>query len=93
MTENSSEKPVERSRRKVREGLVVSDKMDKTVVVVVEDRVKHPLYGKVLRRTSKLKAHDENNSCGIGDRVSIMETRPLSATKRWRVVEILERAK
>jgi len=82
-----------RNRRKVREGLVVSDKMDKTVVVVVEDRVKHPLYGKVLRRTSKLKAHDENNSCGIGDRVSIMETRPLSATKRWRVVEILERAK
>ena len=82
-----------RGYRKTREGLVVSDKMDKTVVVVVEDRVKHPLYGKVLRRTSKLKAHDENNSCGIGDRVSIMETRPLSATKRWRVVEILERAK
>jgi small subunit ribosomal protein S17 len=93
MTENSSEKPVERSRRKVREGLVVSDKMDKTVVVVVEDRVKHPLYGKVLRRTSRLKAHDEQNSCGIGDRVLLMETRPLSATKRWRVVEILERAK
>jgi small subunit ribosomal protein S17 len=82
-----------RNRRKVREGLVVSDKMDKTVVVVVEDRVKHPLYGKVLRRTSRLKAHDENNTCGVGDRVSIMETRPLSATKRWRVVEILERAK
>jgi small subunit ribosomal protein S17 len=82
-----------RSRRKVREGIVVSDKMDKTVVVVVEDRVKHPLYGKVLRRTSKLKAHDENNAAGIGDRVSIMETRPLSATKRWRVIEILERAK
>jgi len=82
-----------RNRRKVRDGLVVSDKMDKTVVVVVEDRVKHPLYGKVLRRTSRLKVHDENNSCGIGDRVSIMETRPLSATKRWRVVEILERAK
>ena len=93
MTENSSEKPVERSRRKVREGQVVSDKMDKTVVVVVEDRVKHPLYGKVLRRTSRLKAHDEQNSCGIGDRVLLMETRPLSATKRWRVVEILERAK
>ena len=92
MTDESAVAPV-RSRRKVREGLVVSDKMDKTVVVVVEDRVKHPLYGKVLRRTSKLKAHDENNSCGIGDRVSIMETRPLSATKRWRVVEILERAK
>jgi len=82
-----------RSRRKVREGIVVSDKMDKTVVVVVEDRVKHPLYGKVLRRSSRLKAHDENNTCGIGDRVSIMETRPLSATKRWRVVEVLERAK
>ncbi len=84
---------VERNRRKVREGLVVSDKMDKTVVVEVEDRVKHPLYGKVMRRTSKLKAHDEQNSCGIGDRVLLMETRPLSATKRWRVVEILERAK
>jgi small subunit ribosomal protein S17 len=82
-----------RARRKTREGLVVSDKMDKTVVVEVEDRVKHPLYGKVLRRTSKLKAHDEQNSCGIGDRVLLMETRPLSATKRWRVVEIIERAK
>ena len=82
-----------RSRRKVREGLVVSDKMDKTVVVLVEDRVKHALYGKVLRHTSKLKAHDEQNQCGVGDRVQIMETRPLSATKRWRVVEILERAK
>jgi small subunit ribosomal protein S17 len=82
-----------RARRKVREGIVVSDKMDKTVVVEVEDRVKHPLYGKVLRRTSRLKAHDENNSAGIGDRVSIMETRPLSATKRWRLVEIVERAK
>ena len=69
------------------------DKMDKTVVVAVEDRVKHPLYGKVIRRTSKLKAHDEQNSCGIGDRVLLMETRPLSATKRWRVVEILEKAK
>ncbi len=83
----------ERNRRKVREGLVVSDKMDKTVVVAVEDRVKHALYGKVMRRTNKLKAHDENNECGIGDRVLLMETRPLSATKRWRVVEILERAK
>jgi small subunit ribosomal protein S17 len=79
--------------RKVREGLVVSDKMDKTVVVAVEDRVKHPLYGKVIRRTSKLKAHDEANSAGVGDRVLLMETRPLSATKRWRVVEIIERAK
>jgi small subunit ribosomal protein S17 len=83
----------ERNRRKVREGYVVSDKMDKTVVVAVEDRVKHPLYGKVLRRTSKLKAHDEQNACGIGDRVLLMETRPLSATKRWRIVEILEKAK
>jgi len=83
----------QRGARKVREGIVVSDKMDKTVVVSVEDRVKHALYGKVLRRTSKLKAHDETNECGIGDRVLIMETRPLSATKRWRVVEILERAK
>jgi small subunit ribosomal protein S17 len=82
-----------RTRRKVREGLVVSDKMDKTVVVAVEDRVKHALYGKVLRRTSKLKAHDEQNACGIGDRVLLMETRPLSATKRWRVIEILEKAK
>ncbi|MBS2964499.1 30S ribosomal protein S17 [Actinocrinis puniceicyclus] len=83
----------ERNRRKVREGLVVSDKMDKTVVVAVEDRVKHALYGKVMRRTSKLKAHDEQNACGIGDRVLLMETRPMSATKRWRVVEILEKAK
>ena len=74
-------------------GRVVSDKMEKTVVVSVEDRVKHALYGKVMRRTSKLKAHDEQNQCGIGDRVQIMETRPLSATKRWRVVEILEKAK
>ncbi|UYM03757.1 30S ribosomal protein S17 [Solicola gregarius] len=82
-----------RSARKVREGLVVSDKMDKTVVVDVEDRVKHPLYGKVLRQNTKLKAHDETNQCGTGDRVRIMETRPLSATKRWRVVEVLEKAK
>jgi small subunit ribosomal protein S17 len=82
-----------RGFRKTREGLVVSDKMDKTVVVAVEDRVMHPLYGKVIRRTSKYKAHDEQNSCGIGDRVLLMETRPLSATKRWRVVEIIERAK
>ena len=79
--------------RKVREGLVVSDKMDKTVVVAVEDRVKHPLYGKVIRRTSKLKAHDEANAAGVGDRVLLMETRPLSATKRWRVVQIIEKAK
>jgi small subunit ribosomal protein S17 len=92
MTENDTATEA-RNRRKMRDGLVVSDKMDKTVVVVVEDRVKHPLYGKVLRRTRKLKVHDESNACGIGDRVSIMETRPLSATKRWRVVEILEKAK
>ena len=83
----------QRGYRKVREGLVVSDKMDKTVVVAVEDRFKHPLYGKVVRRTSKLKAHDEQNTAGVGDRVLVMETRPLSATKRWRVVEILEKAK
>jgi len=89
----TSESTEARHRRKVREGFVVSDKMDKTVVVVVEDRVKHALYGKVMRRTRKLNVHDEGNACGIGDRVSIMETRPLSATKRWRVVEILEKAK
>ena len=83
----------ERQYRKVRQGYVVSDKMDKTVVVEVEDRVKHALYGKVIRRTSKVKAHDEANSAGVGDLVRIMETRPLSATKRWRLVEILERAK
>jgi small subunit ribosomal protein S17 len=88
----SQENAPVRGRRKVREGIVVSDKMEKTVVVAVEDRVKHPLYGKVLRRTSKLKAHDEKG-CGIGDRVLLMETRPLSATKRWRVDQILERAK
>ena len=82
-----------RGFRKTLEGLVVSDKMDKTVVVAVEDRVKHPLYGKVMRRTSKVKAHDEQNQSGIGDSVRIMETRPLSAAKRWRVVEILEKAK
>jgi len=85
--------PVERGRRKVREGYVVGDKMDKTVVVVVEDHVKHRLYGKVLRQTSRLKAHDEANSAAVGDRVRVMETRPISATKRWRLVEILEKAK
>jgi len=94
MTENpKAATTTDRPRRKVREGLVVSDKMDKTVVVEVEDRVKHSLYGKVLRRTSKLNVHDEQNACGIGDRVLIMETRPLSATKRWRLVEVLEKAK
>jgi small subunit ribosomal protein S17 len=81
-----------RNYRKLRTGYVVSDKMDKTVVVEVEDRVKHALYGKIMRRTSKLKAHDEQNTAGVGDRVLLMETRPLSATKRWRVVEIVERA-
>jgi small subunit ribosomal protein S17 len=91
MSDNGS--TATRNTRKVREGLVVSDKMDKTVVVEVEDRVKHALYGKVMRRTSRLKAHDENNDCGVGDRVQLMETRPLSATKRWRVVQVLERAK
>jgi small subunit ribosomal protein S17 len=91
MSDNST--ATARAQRKIREGLVVSDKMDKTVVVEVEDRVKHALYGKVLRRTRKLKVHDEQNACGIGDRVLMMETRPLSATKRWRVVEILEKAK
>jgi small subunit ribosomal protein S17 len=82
-----------RSNRKVREGYVVSDKMDKTIVVALEDRVKHPLYGKVIRRTSRVKAHDEGNNAGVGDRVLLMETRPLSATKRWRLVEVLEKAK
>jgi small subunit ribosomal protein S17 len=93
MSENAVEDSTTRGRRKVREGLVVADKMDKTAVVQVEDRVKHPLYGKVIRRTSKLKVHDEQNAAGIGDRVLVMETRPLSATKRWRIVEILEKAK
>jgi small subunit ribosomal protein S17 len=83
----------QRGARKEREGIVVSDKMEKTVVVAVEDRVRHPLYGKIIRRTTKYKAHDEANTCGVGDRVRLMETRPLSATKRWRVVEILEKAK
>jgi small subunit ribosomal protein S17 len=99
VTEQASEQTTEptgageRNDRKVREGLVVSDKMDKTVVVSVEDRRKHPRYGKVMRQTARLKAHDENNECGVGDRVQIMETRPLSATKRWRLVKILEKAK
>ena len=83
----------ERNLRKVRVGRVVSDKMDKTIVVAVEDNVKHPLYKKVVKRTYKLKAHDENNDCAIGDRVRVMETRPLSKDKRWRLVEIIERAK
>ena len=83
----------QRGERKVREGLVVSDKMDKTIVVELEDRVKHRLYGKVMTKTTRLKAHDENNEAGVGDRVRIMETRPLSATKRWRLVDIREKAK
>jgi small subunit ribosomal protein S17 len=93
MAAKSEVESTERNSRKVREGLVVSDKMDKTIVVEVEDRGKHPLYGKVMRRTSKLKAHDEQNTAGIGDRVLLMETRPLSATKRWRLVEVIEKAK
>ena len=82
-----------RAGRKVREGVVVSDKMDKTIVVAVADRVKHPLYGKVLSQTTKLKAHDEDNQAGVGDRVRVMETRPLSATKRGRLIEIVEKAR
>ena len=83
----------ERNLRKVRTGKVVSNNMDKTIVVAVVDNVKHPLYGKIVKRTYKLKAHDENNECGIGDRVKVMETRPLSKDKRWRLVEIIEKAK
>jgi len=83
----------ERNLRKTRVGKVVSNKMDKTVVVSIEDNVKHPLYKKIIKNTVKLKAHDENNQCGIGDRVLVMETRPLSKDKRWRVVEIIEKAK
>ena len=83
----------DRGFRKVREGYVVSDKMEKTVTVEVEDRVLHPRYGKTIRRTRKIKAHDEENAVGVGDRVLLMETRPLSASKRWRVVQILEKAK
>ena len=83
----------ERNLRKTRTGKVVSDKMDKTVVVAIADNVKHPLYKKIIKRTVKFKAHDENNSCGIGDKVEIMETRPLSKDKRWRLVNVIERAK
>ena len=83
----------ERNYRKTRIGEVVSDKMDKTIVVAIKENEKHPLYGKVMKRTYKLKAHDENNTCGIGDKVKVMETRPLSKDKRWRLVEIMERAK
>mgnify|MGYP000365204877 CR=1 FL=1 len=83
----------ERALRKTLTGIVVSDKMDKTVVVAIQDNVKHPLYKKIVKRTVKFKAHDENNACNVGDRVSIMETRPMSKDKRWRVVEIIEKAK
>ncbi len=93
MSETTAGVGTSRGYRKVREGLVVSDKMDKTVVVVVEDRVKHPKYNKVLRRRTKYVAHDELNECGVGDRVVLSETRPLSATKRWRVAQIVEKAK
>jgi small subunit ribosomal protein S17 len=92
-TQTTAETTLDRGFRKTREGYVVSDKTNKTVTVEVEDRVQHPLYGKTIRRTKKVKAHDEDNSCGVGDRVLLMETRPLSATKRWRVVQILEKAK
>ncbi|WP_227998451.1 30S ribosomal protein S17 [Nocardia australiensis] len=88
-----SETKEERNSRKVRVGYVVSDKMNKTIVVELEDRYRHKLYGKIIRTTSKVKAHDENETAGIGDRVQLMETRPLSATKRWRLVEVLEKAK
>ena len=83
----------DRNLRKTRTGTVVSDKMDKTVVVAIEDNVRHPLYKKIIKRTVRLKAHDENNECGVGDRVEVMETRPLSKTKRWRLVRIIEKAK
>ena len=86
MTEN-------RDTRKIRVGKVVSDKMDKTIVVAIEDNVRHPKYGKIIKRTLKIHAHDENNECGVGDKVAVMETRPLSKTKRWRLVEIVEKAK
>ena len=84
---------MERNLRKTRTGKVISDKMDKTIVVAIEDHVRHPLYGKIVKRTYKLKAHDENNTCGFGDTVRVMETRPLSKDKRWRLVEIIEKAK
>ena len=83
----------ERALRKTRVGRVISDKMDKSIVVAIEDHVKHPVYGKIVKRTKKIHAHDENNECGIGDFVEVMETRPLSKTKRWRLVEIIEKAK
>ena len=93
MKEAAASMSEQRGLRKTRVGMVVSDKMDKTIVVEIKERVRHPLYGKIMNQTSKLKAHDEANAAGIGDRVLLMETRPTSATKRWRVVEILEKAK
>ena len=84
---------MERNLRKTRVGVVVSDKMDKTIVVAVKDSVQHPLYKKIMKRTVKFKAHDEKNECGVGDRVELMETRPISADKRWRLVQIIEKAK
>ncbi|MFT3969308.1 MAG: 30S ribosomal protein S17 [Micropruina sp.] len=93
MSESNRAETTRTAARKVREGVVVSDKMDKTVVVAIEQRVKHPLYGKVMTKTERLKAHDEANDAGVGDRVRVMETRPTSATKRWRLIEILEKAK
>jgi small subunit ribosomal protein S17 len=84
---------IERGARRVREGIVVSDKMDKTIVVTIEQRAKHPLYGKIITKNRRLKAHDEENSAGVGDRVRVMETRPSSATKRWRLVAVVEKAK
>ncbi|NLU81733.1 30S ribosomal protein S17 [Rhodococcus sp. HNM0569] len=93
MSEEKNVSTTERATRKVRTGYVVSDKMNKTIVVELEDRNRHPLYGKIIRTTSKVKAHDENEIAGVGDRVQLMETRPLSATKHWRLVEVLEKAK
>lgn len=93
MSEDQNVNVEDRNRRKERIGYVVSDKMDKTIVVELEDRVKHPLYGKIIRTTSKVKAHDEEQVAGVGDRVRLMETRPMSATKRWRLTEVLEKAK
>ena len=93
MSEEKAVSNEERASRKIRTGYVVSDKMQKTIVVELEDRKSHPLYGKIIRTTSKVKAHDEQETAGIGDRVRLMETRPLSATKRWRVIEVLEKAK
>ena len=93
MSEEKAVSTEERASRKVRVGYVVSDKMEQTIVVELEDRVKHKLYGKIIRRTTKVKAHDENGVAGVGDRVQLMETRPLSATKHWRLVEVLEKAK